>query len=124
MAEVVALICEGWAVSPDASEQMYRALTKPFWDDEALSQVPPTIHVACKNGSVNAAKSEVVLVHAPSGEYVFCVIVKNQQNKGTEYDNDGYVLIRDVSRMLWQHFEPDTTWQPEPDAKRWAKPDW
>jgi beta-lactamase class A len=73
---------------------------------------------------VNAAKSEVVLVHAPSGEYVFCVIAKNQQNKGTEYDNDGYVLIRDVSRMLWQHFEPDSTWQPEPDAKRWAKPDW
>jgi beta-lactamase class A len=73
---------------------------------------------------VNASKSEVVLVNAPSGDYVFCVIVKNQENKGAEYDNDGYVLIRSVSRALWQHFEPDSRWQPQADAKKWSKRDW
>jgi beta-lactamase class A len=124
MADLLLMIYQGRAVNPNASEQMYRVLTKPYWDGEALSQLPPTIHAASKSGFVNASKSEVVLVNGPSGDYVFCVIVKNQQNKGTEYDNDGYVLIREVSRTLWQYFEPDAKWQPQPNAKKWAKPDW
>ena len=124
MADLLLMIYQGRAVNPNASEQMYRVLTKPYWDGEALSQLPPSIHAASKSGSVNASKSEVVLVNGPSGDYVFCVIVKNQQNKGAEYDNDGYVLIREVSRTLWQHFEPNSKWQPQPNARTWAKPDW
>jgi beta-lactamase class A len=124
MADLLLMIYQGRAVSPDASDQMYRVLTKPYWDGEALSQLPPAIHAASKSGSVNASKSEVVLVHGPSGDYVFCVIVKNQQNKGADHDNDGYVLIRAVSRTLWQYFEPDSKWQPQPNARKWAKPDW
>jgi beta-lactamase class A len=123
MADLLLMIYEGRAVGVSESEQMYRVLTKPYWDGEALSEIPPTVHVASKSGSVDASKSEAVLVNAPSGDYVFCVIVKNQQNRGAEYDNDGYVLIRNVSRTLWQYFEPDSKWQPQPDAKRWAKPD-
>ena len=123
MADLLLMIYEGRAVGVSESEQMYRVLTKPYRDGEALSQIPPLVHVASKTGSVDASKSEVVLVNAPSGDYVFCVIVKNQQNKGAEYDNDGYVLIRNVSRALWQYFEPDSKWQPQPDSKRWAKPD-
>ena len=124
MVDLLLMIYQGRAVSSDASEQMYRVLTKPYWDGEALSQLPPTIHAASKSGSVDASKSEVVLVNGSSGDYVFCVIVKNQQNKGAEYDNDGYVLIRDVSRALWQHFEPDSKWRPQPNARKWAKPNW
>lgn len=124
MADLLLMIYQGRAVNPNASEQMYRVLTKPYWDGEALSQLPPAIHAASKSGSVNASKSEVVLVNGSSGDYVFCVIVKNQQNKGAEYDNDGYVLIRDVSRALWQHFEPDSKWRPQPNARKWAKPNW
>ena len=123
MADLLLMIYEGRAVGVSESEQMYRVLSKPYRDGEVLSQIPPSVHVASKTGSVDASKSEVVLVNAPSGDYIFCVIVKNQQNKGTEYDNDGYVLIRSVSRTLWQYFEPDSKWQPQPDAKRWAKPD-
>ena len=123
MADLLLMIYEGRAVGISESEQMYRVLSKPYRDGEALSQIPPSVHVGSKTGSVDASKSEVVLVNAPSGEYVFCVIVKNQQNKGAEYDNDGYVLIRNVSRALWEYFEPDSKWQPQPDAKRWAKPD-
>jgi beta-lactamase class A len=124
MVNLLLMISQGQAVSPDASEEMFRVLSKPYWDSEALSQIPPAIHAASKSGSVNASKSEVVLVNAPSGDYVFCVIVKNQENKGAEYDNDGYVLIRSVSRALWQHFEPDSRWQPQADAKKWSKRDW
>lgn len=123
MADLLQMIYEGRAIGTSESEQMYRVLTKPYWDCEALSQMPPTVHAASKSGSVDASKSEVVLVNAPSGDYVFCVIVKNQLHTGAAYDNDGYVQIRNVSRALWQYFEPNSQWQPQPDAKRWAKPD-
>jgi beta-lactamase class A len=121
MATLVALIYEGRAVSPDASEQMFRVLSKPYWDGEALSQMPSTIHVASKSGAVNASKSEVVLVNAPSGDYVFCVITKNQQDQRWEPDNEGSVLIRTLSRMLWEYFEPNSKWKPQPGSERWVK---
>jgi beta-lactamase class A len=121
MAKLMLRIREGRAVSPDASEEMYRVLTKPYWDGEAVSQIPPTVQVATKNGAVDASKSEVVLVNAPSGDYVFCVMTKNQQDQRWEKDNEGYVLIRKVSKLLWQYFEPGSKWEPQPGMEKWVK---
>ena len=121
MADLLLMIDQGRAVSPDASEQMYRVLTKPYWDGEALSQIPPFVHAASKSGAVDASKSEVVLVNGPSGDYVFCVITKNQQDQRWAHDNEGYVLVRRVSRALWEYFEPDATWKPQPGLQKWAK---
>lgn len=112
MAELLVMIREGRAVSQAASEEMYRVLTRIYWNDEALSQIPPYVQVASKQGAVNASRSEVVLVNAPSGDYVFCVITKNQQDQSWEDENEGFVLLRDVSRTLWKYFEPDSEWQP------------
>ena len=61
-----------------------------------------------KQGAINASRSEVVLVHAPHGDYVFCVITKNQQDQSWDDDNQGFVLLRDVSKILWEHFEPQS----------------
>jgi beta-lactamase class A len=121
MADLLLMIYQGRAVNPSASEQMYRVLCKPYWDGEALSQIPPFVHSASKSGAVDASKSEVVLVNAPSGDYVFCVITKNQQDQRWAHDNEGSMLVRKVSRALWEHFEPSSKWQPQPGADRWAK---
>jgi beta-lactamase class A len=77
-----------------------------------LSQIPPTVQAATKQGAVDQSRSEVVLVNAPGGDYVFCVITKNQKDISWEADNGGYTLIRTVSRMLWQYFEPHSMWRP------------
>jgi hypothetical protein len=81
MAELLAMIRQGWAVSPAASEEMYRHLTRSYYTAEALSVLPPWVQVASKVGAVNQSRSEVVLVNAPSGDYVFCVITKNQKTR-------------------------------------------
>ncbi len=112
MAELLVLIREGRAVSRVASEEMYRVLTRTYWKDEALSQFPPTVQAASKQGAVNQSRSEVVLVNAPHGDYVFCVITNNQSDESWESGNEGYVLLRDVSRALWQYFEPESRWRP------------
>lgn len=112
MSDLFVMIREGRAVSQQASDAMYRTLTRIYWNEEALSQIPPYIQAASKQGAVNQSRSEVVLVNAPSGDYVFTVITKNQEDQSWEADNAGFVLLRDVSRLLWQHFEPDHPWSP------------
>jgi beta-lactamase class A len=121
MATLMATIYQGNAVSRSASEEMFRVLSKPYWDGEAVSQIPPTVHVASKSGAVNASKSEVVLVNAPGGDYVFCVITKNQQDQRWVHDNEGYVLIRNISRLLWTTFGDGRDWKPQPGSEKWAK---
>lgn len=111
MAELLVMIRENRAVSPAASESMYRILSRIYWNEEALSQIPPYVQAASKQGAVNQSRSEVVLVNAPSGDYVFTVITKNQEDQSWEYDNEGFVLIREVSKILWKHYEPDSEWK-------------
>lgn len=118
MAELLVRIREGRVVSPAASERMYRNLSHIYWDGESLSQLPPTVQAASKQGAVNRSRSEVVLVNAPSGDYVFCVITKNQQDESWERTNEGYELLRAVSRTLWEHFEPK---HPYRKAEGWEK---
>lgn len=119
MAELLAKIREGKVISPRASERIYRNLTRIYWDDVALSQIPPYIQVASKQGMVTQSKSEVVLVNAPHGDYVFCVITKNQKDERWESDNEGYVLLRNVSKLLWNCFEPDSKWKPADKINEW-----
>lgn len=114
MAQMLTLIRNREAVSPRASDEMYRALTRIYWNDEALSEIPPHVQAASKQGAVSQSRSEVVLVNAPSGDYVFCLITKNQKDTSWDADNAGYVLLRDVSKILWQHFEPQSTWRSIP----------
>jgi beta-lactamase class A len=61
-----------------------------------------------------------VLVNAPGGDYVFCVITKNQADESWEASNEGYVLLRKVSALLWDYFEPATPWTPAPGTARFT----
>jgi beta-lactamase class A len=114
MAQALVMIREGRAVSPRASDEMYRMLTKAYWDDFGLSQVPPTVQAASKQGFVDRSRSEVLLVNAPGGDYVLAVITKDQADTSYEDDNEGHRLIRAVSRAVYAHFNPDDRWRPLP----------
>jgi len=117
MARLATLIRRGTVVSPAASEEMYRTMTRSFWTGEALSQLPPTVQAASKQGELDQSRSEVVLVNAPSGDYVFCVITKNQQDQSLRPDNEGYLLLRRISALLWRRFEPGHPWTPASGAQ-------
>jgi len=107
MANLVLSIRNGTMVSSKASEDMYRNLCRSYWDDEGLSQIPPDIQVASKQGAVSASKSEVLLVNAPHGDFVLCIITNNQPDTRWTEDNAGYVLIRNITKSVWDYFEPD-----------------
>jgi beta-lactamase class A len=106
MADLLVMIRQGRAVSPSASNRMYRMLSGSFWMDEGLSAIPAQVNVASKQGEVDRSRSEVMLVNAPMGDYVLCIITKNQTDTSYEPDNPGYVLIRKVSGEVYRYFNP------------------
>lgn len=100
------------ALSPAADEQMLRLLSRTYWSGEALSAVPPEVHVASKQGALDRSRSEVLLVDGRNGPYVLCVITKEQQDTSWDHDNEGFVLLRTLSRLAYEHFEPESRWRP------------
>lgn len=118
MADLLAQTVDGRFGSPAACDEARRALARVYWDDEALSALPPDAHVLSKQGAINRSRSEVVLVHAPRGDYVFCVITKDQQDESWGRDNEGFVLLREVSAALWRRFAPERPYAPPPGRER------
>ncbi|WP_411273974.1 serine hydrolase [Daejeonella sp.] len=120
MANLVKMIHHGTAVSAAASERMYRNMVRIYWDAEALSQIPPYVQAASKQGAVDRSRSEVVLVNAPHGDYVFCIATNNQKDISWTSDNDGYQMIRNLSKLLWNYFEPKSQWKPSAGLEKYA----
>jgi len=105
MTRLMEMIYRGEVINPERSEELYRLLSKTLWDGTALAVIPVTVNVASKQGAVSASRSETAVVNAPSGDFVFTVITKNQQDRSWDDDNEGFELIRDVTRLLWEAFE-------------------
>lgn len=92
--------------TPEICERMMRCLGRNFWDEnEAISQIPPTIEVFSKNGCVNASRSEAMIVNAPHNPYIFCIFTKNNKDQSWTHDNEAWTIARTISKMLWEHFE-------------------
>jgi beta-lactamase class A len=119
MARLLTMIRNDEVVSPAASQTMYRIMTHVFWDEYALSSLPPYIQAASKQGMVDDSRSEVVLVNAPHGDYVFYVATKNNKDQRWVPDNEAWQLARKVSALLWEYFEPHSKWKPAAGAEKW-----
>lgn len=91
--------------SATACERMMRCLGRNYWDeDEAISQIPPTIEVFSKNGCVNASRSEVMIVNAHKNPYVFCIFTKNNKDTRWTHDNEAWAMARKLSKLLWEYW--------------------
>lgn len=105
MARLMELIVDGRIISREASDQMLRRLGRNFWDDNAISQIPPDVFVASKNGAVNASRSEVLFVNGKKARYIFCICTKNNKDQSWKADNEAWVLTRKISKLLWEWYD-------------------
>lgn len=112
MATLLERIYQNRIISPAISERMLRSLNRNYWDGEALSQIPPKATMFSKNGALNEYRSEVVLVKGYDSEYVFVVVTNNNKDTSWTKDNEAWVLIRQLSSLLWNYFEPQHQWKP------------
>ena len=106
MATLFLSIRNGQVIDKRHSDKMYRYLKNQFYNGRSLSQIPSHINTISKTGSVNDARGEVVLVNAPSGDYVFCILTKNNEDQSWNDKNEAEVLTRKISNIIWNHFEP------------------
>lgn len=117
MASLLVKIRNGEVVSKAASEEMYRLMTNSFYTDYALSQIPPFVQAASKQGMVDDSRSELVMVNAPNGDYVFYIATNHIEDQSWGMDNEAWELTRKISAYLWNYFEPDSGWEPAPGTK-------
>jgi beta-lactamase class A len=121
MCRLFTTIRQGKAVSEAASERMYRNMVRIYWDDKALSEIPPYVQAISKQGAVNESRSETVLVNAPHGDYVFSIITNHNTDQRWVPETEAYLLIKKVSALLWHYFEPQSTWKPAEGIDRYMK---
>ena len=117
MASILVEIRNRELISPAASDEMYRLLGNSFYQDYALSQIPPYVQAAAKQGMVNRSRSELFMVNAPSGDYVCYIATKNNEDESWEDGNEAWELQRKISALLWNYFEPNSDWKPAKGAK-------
>jgi beta-lactamase class A len=121
MCRLLTMINVGEAVSPAASERMVRNMGRIYWDDKALSQIPPYVHTISKQGAVDESRSETVLVNAPHGDFVFSIITNHIKDQRWTTDNEAGLLIQKVAALLWHYYEPGSKWKPADGMAKYMK---
>ena len=117
MASILVRLRNREVISEAASDEIYRMMTNSFYTDYSLSQIPPYVQTAAKQGMVDRSRSELVMVNAPGGDYVFYIATKNNEDDSWDYENEAWELQRKISGYLWNFFEPDSSWKPASGAK-------
>ncbi len=103
MATLMEKIYKGQIISDSMSKRMIRLLGRNYWDEQAISQIPPDVFVASKNGCVDASRSEVLLVMAKR-PYIFSIFTKNNTDKSWGDNNEAWVLAKKISALLWRYY--------------------
>jgi beta-lactamase class A len=111
MATLMRDIVENKIINKQISERMLRLMSRQFWDEDAISQIPPNIFVADKSGAVDHTRDEVLYVNG-ANPYIFCICTKNNKDTSWETNNEAWVLTRKLSALLWKYFNPKSTWLP------------
>lgn len=105
MAQLFTLIRKGKVIDTRYSDRMYRYLKNQFYNGRSLSQFPPEFATISKTGSVDDARGEVVLVNAPGGDIVFCILTKNNKDQSWTDNNEAEVLTRKIAGLIWNYYE-------------------
>lgn len=105
MAGLMEMIVNKQVISEAASEKMLRLLSRNYWDEEAISQIPPDVFIASKNGAVDASRSEVLYVNGKKARYIFCITTKNNSDTSWKSTNEAWELTRKISRFLWEYYQ-------------------
>ncbi len=116
IARMMEQLSRGEILSKQSSDRMIRTLGRQYWDEVAISQIPPNVFVASKSGAVDESRNEILYVNAPH-PYIFSIFTKNNSDRSWDYDNTAWVLTRKLSALLFKYFNPDSKWDADPPLK-------
>ena len=119
------MIADGKAGTPAACDEMHRILNHQYFDDGIAGQIPPSIVVASKSGVEKRSRSDIAIVHAPSGTYVLAIYTREAEDFRITRDNQQDTAIRSIARAVWQYYQPESKWSPPAGAGKFSTgPDW
>ena len=107
ISSIMERIVKGQMLSKESDAKMLRLLGRQYWDEEALSEIPPGVFAADKNGAVDASRDEVVYVNGKH-PYIFSIFTKNNKDRTWETKNEAWVLTRKLSALLWNYYNPNS----------------
>jgi len=110
-------IVRGEVINKQTSEKMLRLLSRQYWDEAAISQIPAGVFIADKNGALDANRNEVIYVNGKQTPYIFSIFTKNNKDTSWQYNNEALVLTRQLSALLWHYFNPKERISDEPLRK-------
>jgi beta-lactamase class A len=116
IANLMEQIERGKILGRRSSERMLRTLGRQYWDEEAISQIPPDVFVASKSGALDQSRNEILYVNAPHA-YIFSVFTKNNVDQSWDYNNEAWILTRKLSALLFRYYNPEIKWEAEPVMK-------
>lgn len=111
MATLLKLILEKKIINDVISERMLRLMSRQYWDEEAISSIPPDVFVADKNGAVDASRSEVMYVK-DKHPYILCICTKNNKDTSWNSNNEAWIMTRNISSLVWQYYNPKSDYKP------------
>ncbi|MBS0262468.1 MAG: serine hydrolase [Planctomycetes bacterium] len=112
MLQLLVSLHEGRLVSPEASAAMREHLRA--CDDKLKFRrlIPAEVKLACKTGSVDAARTAAGLLELSRGTVALCVLTdKNEDTRWTD-DNAGDLLCARIARAVYDHFETPSKCEP------------
>jgi beta-lactamase class A len=116
IAKLMEQIEKGEVLSKKSSDRMLRTLGRQYWDEEAISQIPPNIFVASKSGAVDESRNEILYVNAPN-PYIFSIFTKNNKDQSWEYNNEAWVMTRKLSALLFTYYNPGIHYEAAPVSR-------
>lgn len=125
MAKLLEMIGNNRACTAAACDEIQRILNHQYFDEGIASQIPPSVAVASKSGIMKFSRSDVALVHSPSGDYVLAIYTNEGKDIGVGWGNEHARAIRAISRAVWRHYHPDSNWSPPGGSEKFSEgPDW
>lgn len=102
MATILQRIATRQLLSAESDGTMLKLLSRNYWDEEGLSQIPAGIFVASKNGALDASRSEVMYVKGNGCEYVLCIATQKNTDTRWTKENEAWILTRKISALVWK----------------------
>ena len=102
MATILQRIATRQLLSAESDGIMLKLLSRNYWDEEGLSQIPAGIFVASKNGALDASRSEVMYVKGNGCEYVLCIATQKNTDTRWTKENEAWILTRKISALVWK----------------------
>ena len=95
-------IATGQVLNQSSDAAMLKLISRNYWDEEGLSQIPAGFFVASKNGAVDASRSEVMYVKGEGCEYVLCIATQNNTDTRWTQENEAWILTRKISALVYE----------------------